>query len=287
MKIIFKKIYSWLPFKKELFNIIKCFNIPNSIFKHLAFKGEFTVKIRKNCSFKMFHYGYQLENELFWKGLKGWEKESIACWLHEAENSNTIFDIGANTGIYSLLAKAININAEVYAFEPVERVYEKLNKNIQINLFNIKTYPIAISNKTGTSEIWDFKFEHEYAASLIKPENNSDIYTSYKVPITSLDDFIEKNRISKIDLIKIDVETYEPHVLEGYSKYFSVHKPTLLIEVLYDHIGEQIQSFIEKSGVNYDYYFIDEEKGLVKKDLIRRCSNIYFNYFLKPRNNSL
>ncbi len=219
--------------------------------------------------------------------MNGWEKESFACWIKEVEKSKIIFDIGANTGIYSLIAKSVNKRAEIYAFEPVERVFEKLNKNVKLNSYCIKTFKEAIFDKTGTCEIWDYKLEHEYAASLIKPDIQTNIYILYNVPVISLDDFIEKNNIAKIDLIKIDTEASEPYVLDGYSKYFTIHRPTLLIEVLYDHIGEKIQTFIDKSGIPYDFFFIDEENGLIKKDLIRRNSDKYFNYLLKPKNISL
>ncbi|GAB4446646.1 MAG: hypothetical protein Fur0028_01260 [Bacteroidales bacterium] len=281
-----KTIYNYIPFKKEAFCLIRYFNLPEAIFKHLIFKGIFKVKVENN-SFKMFHYGFQLENELFWKGINSWEKESLRCWINEAKNSNIIFDIGANTGIYSLIAKSVNSNADVYAFEPVERVFEKFNKNVELNILKIKTYCLAISDKTGVSKIWDYKSEHEYAASLVMPHVNPDIYISYNVQTITLDDFIEQNKIPKIDLIKIDVETHEPMVLEGYSRYFKIHKPKILIEVLYDNIGENIQSFIEKSEIFYNYYFIDEQRGLIKVNDIKRRSDKYFNYLLVPKNISL
>ncbi len=284
MKKLFKNLYKIVPFKKELFTIIKIFPLPNSVTQHLSFKGPFRIKLNKTCSFKMFHYGYQLENELFWNNINGWEKESLKCWIKEAAKASTILDIGANTGIYSLLAKSINPDSQVYAFEPVKRVFEKLEKNIQLNSYNIKTYCEAISDKTGTSVIWDYKLEHEYAASLIKPSKvNDEIYNTYQVATISLDDFIDKYGIKKIDLIKIDVETNEPMVLVGFNKYFSVYKPVLLIEILYDDIGVQVQAFIEESGARYDYFFIDEDKGLIKKEEIRRCSDRYFNYLIVPQ----
>ena len=44
------------------------------------------------------------------------------------------------------------------------------------------------------------------------------------------------HKITKIDLLKIDVETHEPEVLEGYTKYIHLHKPTMLIEILNDEL---------------------------------------------------
>ena len=71
----------------------------------------------------MRHYGFQLENEIFWSGLtNGWEKISTRLWIELSKNSKVIFDIGANTGIYSLVSKSINPTSQVFAFEPVKRV---------------------------------------------------------------------------------------------------------------------------------------------------------------------
>jgi FkbM family methyltransferase len=287
MKPLFKKLYAILPFKKEIFSVLRAFPLPYKIIKHLYFNDNFKVRISKKYEFLMHHYGFQLENELFWYGINGWEKHSLSLWIEKCKGGDIIFDIGANTGVYALMAQTINPNANIYAFEPVQRVYEKLLFNVQLNSYPINTFSVAISDKTGTTKIWDYNGEHEYGASLTEPETKCEQLISYNVQTISLDDFIEKNQIAKIDLIKIDVEAFEPKVLDGYAKYFSVHKPILLIEILYNHIGEQVQRFIEASMVKYDYFFIDEEKGLVKVKDIRRYSDKYFNYLLVPLFNPL
>ena len=283
MKKLFKSIYHIIPFKKYLFLCIRRFLIlPEKTFRHLSFHGKFKVRIDNGKSFNISHYGYQIENELFWMGLKGWEPVSIKSWLEYSKKSKVIVDIGANTGIFALLSKAVNPDSVVYAFEPVKRVYEKLQKNININKFEITALPLAISDKTGTEEIWDFDLDHPYGASLVKPEKETEIHKNYNINTISLDDFVFKNGINKIDLIKIDVETFEPQVLKGYSLHFSLHKPVLLIEILYDNIGEQVQKFVESSGVKYNYFFIDEKEGLVKCENIRRKNDLCYNYLLLP-----
>ncbi len=72
-------------------------------------------------------------------------------------------------------------------------------------------------------------------------------------------------------------------VLSGFRKYFPVFKPVILIEILYDYVGMQVQSFIEEMRVKCDYFYIDEEKGLIKKDAIKRFSDKYFNYLIIPK----
>ena len=116
-----KKTYDVFPFKRDLFLLLKKFWYPSeNVYKHLHFHGIFEVEVGKNVYFKIVHYGFHLENEIFWDGLeKGHESISYSLWKPLAKKSRVIFDIGANTGIYSLIAQSINPNAEVFAFEPV------------------------------------------------------------------------------------------------------------------------------------------------------------------------
>jgi hypothetical protein len=73
-----------------MFLLIKPFKLPHSIYKHLHFQGEFDIKV-KNKSIKMYHHGHELENEMFWKGVNGWEKQTLKYWIWFSEHSNVIF----------------------------------------------------------------------------------------------------------------------------------------------------------------------------------------------------
>lgn len=88
-----------------------------------------------------------MENELFWLGLfGGWEKKSPEIRVRLYKISYTIFDIGANSGIYSLTAQSVNPDATVYTFEPIEKKVELLNYNKKINNYPILTIKAADSN---------------------------------------------------------------------------------------------------------------------------------------------
>lgn len=277
MKKFFKSIYTILPFKKEVFTLLKSVWTPSeSIYRHLHFKDAFTVKIDSTKKFKINHYGFELENVIFWSGLtEGWEKESIKLWIKLCEDSDVIVDIGANTGVYSLVAKTVKPNARVYAFEPVARVYKKLRENIQLNAFDIHTYEQAASNFNGTAMIYDTDSEHTYSVTV-----NKNMYSSETTVIAStietitLDSFIKNNQIEKIDLIKIDVETHEAEVLEGYSEFLSAHKPTMLIEILTDEIGKKIETLVK--DLNYLYFNIDELGSV--RHVTSLSKSDYYNY---------
>jgi FkbM family methyltransferase len=257
MKTALKRIYQIIPFKREVFSFIKLLGSPSeSIYKHLYFKGNFTVHIDPTHSFIIRHYGFVVENSLFWKGLDDWERKSLDIWITLAKTSSVIFDIGANTGVYSLCAKSVNSSAQVFALEPVTRVYEKLCRNIELNDYDVVALETAASNANGTAEIYDMAGEHEYAATL-----DRDIYSNFEliestVKTARLDTLIEQRGIETIDLIKIDVEGHDPEVLIGLGKYLNICKPSILIEVLSDDAGHRIHELL--SPLDYLFFYIDE-----------------------------
>ncbi len=168
IKSLLKSTYNFFPFKKELFTALKLVWKPSeSVYRHLHFKGIIKANIDEKRSFLISHYGFQIENEIFWSGLFGnWEKDSLLLWTKLCEESDVIFDIGANTGVYSLIAKAVRPQSTVYAFEPVSRVFNRLNENIALNKFDITAVEKAASNADGTAIIRDTSSEHTYSVTV-------------------------------------------------------------------------------------------------------------------------
>lgn len=280
MKHIVRRLYSLVPFKQQMFTIVRSFLRPGKgLYKHLHFKGDFEIQVASGRAIKMRHFGYELENDVFWSGLEGgWEKTSIGLWKMLVANSDVIFDIGANTGVYALIAKSLNPKAKVYAFEPVKRVYEKLLTNNELNSFDIVSLNVAASNTDGKAVIYDAQTEHVMSVAvnkdLTEPGSNA---VAVEIDVTRLDTLIEKMSIPAIGLMKIDVETHEPEVLEGLGRYLNEFRPTMLIEILTDEVGERVEALVKDK--NYLYFNIDEPT-----DSIRRVSTItksdYYNYLI-------
>ena len=71
LKNIAKRLYDLIPFKKIFFLILKNIYLPSQkIYQHLHFKGVFNVFSGTN-TFKIYHTGTVIENQLFWCGLDG------------------------------------------------------------------------------------------------------------------------------------------------------------------------------------------------------------------------
>lgn len=265
MKKLFKTIYNSIPLKREIFSLLKFLNLPESIYKHLYFRGWFTVIIDKETKFKMFHLGVVEENQVFWKGLyNGWEKKSISLWKELVKNSNVIFDIGANTGLYGLVAKSINSSSKIYSFEPLPGVYKFLEKNIQENLFDINSYELGLSNYNGKAKVYlregtDFAYSVTVNKKTIFDKNAHEL----EIEVMRLDSFIEQNNITAIDLIKLDVETHEVEVLNGMGRYLNEFKPTFIIEVLNAEIAEKLALIFD--GIGYLYFNIDDKNNSIQK----------------------
>ncbi len=150
-----------------------------------------------------------------------------------------------------------------------------------MNDYDIVCFECAISDSDGTATIYDTPTEHVYSVTVNKnlsAENIEVIPTEIKV--RRLDSLIEEMKIEKIDLIKIDVETHEPEVLEGFGKYLDVFKPTMLIEVLNDEVGEKIEALIE--GKDYLYFNLDEKSDSIRK-VERITKSDYYNYLICSR----
>ncbi|MEJ8755701.1 FkbM family methyltransferase [Pontibacter sp. H259] len=278
MKQLAKALYHHLPFKKEFFQFLKKLWIPPvSIYQHLHFAGVFQVKIDDTKSLKLKHYGYLIENEIFWTGITGsWEKESLKLWIKLCKHADVILDVGANTGVYSLIAKTVNPEAAVYAFEPINRVFAKLQDNIKLNNFDITAIEKAVSNVDGSAIIYDAPTEHVYSATIYNKTTAKADAVRTKVNTVTLDSFIKEYKLETISLLKIDVERHEPEVLEGFSTYLKFFKPTILIEVLDDEISSKINNLVQ--GLEYLYFSINEKEGIKRIDLIRKSES--FNLLL-------
>ena len=279
MRKVFRMAYNLLPFKKQIFSILReVVDLPESIYKHLHFKGVFAVKIEGDKFFLMRHHGFQLENDLFWKGLLGqWERKSLEIWISLCKSSEVVLDVGANTGVYSLVARTMNKEAKVLAFDPVRRVFEKLKANNDLNHYDISCNLMGVSDHVGEAVFFDTESDHTYTVTLNKDMSADKNYHPVSVEIATIDNIIEKNGLDRINLIKIDVETHEPEVIRGFSK-IEKYQPIILIEILSDEIGAMVQNELEKHTPEYVYFDIDEKKGMSRVNQIKKSSG--GNYLL-------
>lgn len=167
-------------------------------------KSAYGISFKENWTDNTFNYYIQGTYGFFY-----------SSYLENYDNDFIFLDIGANQGLYSLLAASNNKCQSVYAFEPVKSIASLLNKNIEINNFNnITVFEKAISNSIGTVEI-SYNPLHTGLTSINPMNTNEDGNESLTLETVDYN-FIEKQLSeSKLDIVcKIDVEGHEQTVIE-------------------------------------------------------------------------
>lgn len=148
------------------------------------------------------------------------ELDHLSKTLDELESPITALDIGANVGIWTvLLASHPKVN-RVIAFEPSPSNLSFLRHNISVNGVENKVTIVeaAVSDTTGTAF-----FSSEGSGATMRLAESG----SFSVSTVTVD---EKTQNEKIGLIKIDVEGFEPAVLDGAWQTIENCLPRLYIE---------------------------------------------------------
>ena len=144
-----------------------------------------------------------------------------------------VFDIGAHHGLYSVLAaKCVGAKGRVRSFEPSPRERKYLKQNLGINhCHNVTVESLALGSTSGQTELFLIEGDKDGCNSLRPPSVD---VSSQKVPVEmqSLDEYLQKQKIEKVDFIKLDVEGGELDVLRGATRLLqSTERPIILAEV--------------------------------------------------------
>jgi len=127
---------------------------------------------------------------------------------------DTFFDIGSNIGIYSLIAAGRAKRSKAFAFEPHPYTFALLNENVHLNHQedNILCYQLALSDQNGVVLFKDIPGhpENQVLDDLVPGGN------AIEVRACRGDDFCKQMGLPP-QVIKIDVEGHENHVLAGFS----------------------------------------------------------------------
>jgi len=200
-------------------------------------------------------------------------------WLEGHLNRGDVFlDIGAYVdGWYTLLAsKLVGKKGKIYSFEPHPDFCKRLKRNIKINkLNNITVAQLAMSNKSGFSFLSDNR--HLSSLAIDKKESHT---STIKVKTMTVDAYVKRNNIEKIDVIKLDVEGFETEVLKGAKKTLKSMAPALLVEIddrLLRNASSSRQELIKLlKNLGYDSY-IFTMKGLKPGHKDSQTMNVVFS----------
>ncbi len=185
-------------------------------------------------------------------------------------SGDTVFDIGANIGAHSLpIARAVGPAGRLFSFEPTAYAFGKLRQNLSLNpelAARVSAHQLLLTDDPGAavrSEIyssWPLR-----ARSDAHPKHKGQLATTTGAEPETLDAFSDRHRISRLDVIKIDVDGSEYPVLHGGVETLRKLRPVILMELSpYVHVeqGNSFGSLIDLLG-NVGYSL--EEVGTRRK----------------------
>ena len=158
-----------------------------------------------NTKNKQLKYEKALEYEIFTKGEYSFAKSKI-------QDADCIFDIWWHIWLFSQWCRFLNDKTRIYYFEPVGDSYNKAkttlwnDKNIILNNYGIASKSgewIILLNQEKTMQSSKY-------SSFLNPE-----WKEIECKFITLQDYLMKNNINKIDVLKIDIEWMEFEVLSS------------------------------------------------------------------------
>ena len=161
------------------------------------------------------------------------EPNEFAFFDRVLRSGMTVVDIGANEGLYTLFAaRRVGRSGRVIAVEPSSRERAILEANLARNrLHNVTVVPHALADTPGKAELKIASREHSGHNTLGQLVYKDDaVVDREEVVVETLDALAERLNLTRIDIVKIDVEGAELKLLSGGRNLLSRQRPILLIE---------------------------------------------------------
>lgn len=258
------------------------------VVNELEFQSQWSKRFLENLYFdyklndrvKIRLFKDSVLSQLIYKGFEIEECEYLFSTLKEGDY---FVDIGANIGLYSLLASdLVGKTGKVISFEPTPEIFSRFIDNIHINQFtNIEPFNIALSDFPGSLEFNVLSNGFDAWNSFATPKNLS-INSKIQVDVSTLDIELSRYDKSKIRVVKMDVEGWEKFVLKGGIELFKNYSPEVMVEFTEANTfaaGYMVQEIYDfMFGLGYQWYSFENNR-LVKSE--KRLHYPYENLIAK------
>lgn len=195
-----------------------------------------------------------------WLGLREPELEYL---LREHRRGRRFVDVGANWGSYTVLLQP-NFD-RIDAFEPIARCAAALRVYASAHECELGVHGCALGDRDATVALLippNDGFDRSARARIVAGATEA---SAVGVEARTLDSF----GFDDVDLVKIDVEGYERHVIAGAFETLARCRPTLLVEIEQRHIDEPLAdriAFIE--GLGYRASFLRAGRLVAASELV-------------------
>jgi len=186
--------------------------------------------------------------------------ETISKWLTE---DSVMLDVGAHIGYFTLKAGAIvGKEGKVIAFEPNPKTLKNLRSNIAASgATNIIVQPIACTDYEQIITLHDSTAGGNSGLSSFLPttgqESYSEVLPSYSVRGRPIDDVVRELGLTRVDVVKVDVEGAETMVIRGARETLKLFHPVVVMEMSDSRLRDMGSSLEELAALMMELGYTD------------------------------
>jgi FkbM family methyltransferase len=168
--------------------------------------------------------------------LGGFEPRTLRRYQELIADGFVVLDVGANIGAHTLpLAQLVGPSGRVIAFEPTEYAFDKLLKNVSLN-------PGLSGRISANQTLLGRSTNDELPGAIYSSwplENASDLHSDHQgrlkstsgADVQTVDRYVERCGLDRLDFIKLDVDGHEYEVLQGARATLERFRPGIVLEL--------------------------------------------------------
>lgn len=160
-----------------------------------------------------------------------WEPDVSRVIEQNLAPGDVFVDVGANIGYDTLLASSrVGPAGKVVSIEASPRTFALLQRNLAANTFssNVRTVNAAVSDRPGTLELYEVNAANIGAATTLASRGGTLVASVEAQPLERI---LTPDELSRLRLIKMDVEGAEPPILRHLLEHLPTYPATMDIVV--------------------------------------------------------
>jgi len=242
--------------------------------------GQVFIKGRCQMIWESEHVGRKIKLRLF-------EKKETQFFERQIKAGDICLDVGANVGYFTnLFASLTGESGRVFSVEPLLRNVRLIGLATVINNTDKIVTVLRMGASNEDSEInFSFEGDSSYASVNVFKKKSGGVV----IPCKKIDTIIADFELPRIDILKMDVEGWEFHALQGMKTILanSQCRPRLMmIELFSEHLNKYSSSITEicdfLSGHGYAPFYLGGGEGGELMPFTKEQHDVYYNVFFIP-----
>lgn len=255
------------------FDRLLCSLVPNAVLKeyYCRLARKFAEKgiFENNCVVTTtdgFDLHVNKTDGISWRiYFTGYHERTVGQVIKDTLKEGDYFvDVGANIGYFSIMAsRCVGTTGKVIAFEASPQTSQMLSKNIELNKCkNIEIHNVAIGKEVGVAKLFSSGAAHLGQKSLLASRGGA---VEAEVKCVPLSPQTLNADVSRVRLIKIDVEGAEEYVVAGMEDLLNDPGFTgdIILEISPSEISKSVEEFVSPfTSRGFDLFEIPNNQQL-------------------------